>query len=294
MMVRHTAPAFSPRMISLVRSWCWVKDSFAADFDRLKDAGAFSPGDGSRTIWSTRSKFVLRVPVSPGFEAAYKGFYRVHGAQRYFCHPSPSATEAANYVRLEGLGFPLPELLAVGETRRGPFLRDAFFASRFIDGYRNGLDFFGTGYQGTGQFATDLPLLKAFCAGHLALLARLHDAGILHGGFTPSNLLYRQTPSGLDLRWVDVADCRDARITVQEIADDAIQFFRFLSQIDAALRRELLAGYLRAAKVPRTNLDELCGVFEQRLAKRMKPRAASVPMLSDSDAESAAGSASAD
>lgn len=274
MMDRRTAPSFSPRMISLVRSWCWVKDSFAADFDRLTAAGAFLPGDGSRTIWSTRSKFVLRVPVSPGFDAAYKGFYRVHYPQRYFFHPSPSAAEAANYVRLTELGFPLPELLAVGEIRRGPFLRDAFFASRFIDGYRNGLDFYGSGPN-----ASDLPLLRAFCCGHLALLAKLHDAGLLHRGFTPSNLLYRQTPSGLDFRWVDVADCQESRISAREIAEDVVKLFRYLNHIDSSLRREFLNRYLRAAAIPRTTLDELCAVVEKRLVKRMKPRTESTPPL---------------
>ena len=272
MMKRRTAPSFSPGMISRLGSWCWVKDSFAADYDRLSAAGLFEPGDGSRTIWSTRSKYVLRVPVAPGFDVAYKGFYRVHGAQRYFFRPSPSSAEAVNYVRLAELGFPLPELLAVGEIRRGPFLRDAFFVSRFIDGYRNGLDF-----HGPGPHASDVPLMKAFCAGHLALLAKLHDAGILHYGFTPSNLLYRQTPSGLEFCWVDVADCKKAEIGLREIAEDVVQFFRHLNHIDAALRRELLAPYFDAVKVPRTNLDDLCALLEKRLVTRMKPRTDQTP-----------------
>ena len=272
MMKRRTAPSFSPGMISMLGSWCWVKDSFAADFDRLTAAGAFDPGDGSHTVWSTRSKYVLRIPVSPGFDVAYKGFYRVHGAHRYIFHPSPSAAEAANYVRLADLGFPLPELLAVGEIRRGPFLRDAFFVSRFIDGYRNGLDF-----HGQGPHALDVPLMKAFCAGHLALLAKLHDAGMLHDAFTPSNLLYRQTPSGLEFCWVDVADCRKAEIGLREIVEDLVQFFRHLNHIDAALRRELLAPYFDAVKVPRTNLDDLCALLEKRLLVRMKPRTDKTP-----------------
>ena len=274
MMDRRTAPSFSPGMISVIGSWCWVRDSFAAEFDRLSASGAFLPGDDARTIWKTRSKFVLRVPVAPGFDVAYKGFYRVHYAQRYFLHPSPSASEAVNYVRLAELGFPLPELLAVGEIRRGPFLRDAFFASRFIDGYRNGLDFFGS-----GEYASDLPLLRAFCSGHLALLARLHDAGMLHRGFTPSNLLYRRTASGLAFCWVDVADCKKAAVTVRGIADDVVKLFRYLNHIDPSLRREFLAGYLRAASVPRTDLDELCRVVEQILVKRMKPRTDKTPPL---------------
>ena len=272
MMKRRTAPSFSPRMISLFGSWCWVKDSFAADYDRLSAAGMFEPGDGSRTIWSTRSKYVLRVPVAPGFDVAYKGFYRVHGLHRFFLRPSPSAFEAVNDVRLAELGFPLPELLAVGEIRRGPFLRDAFFVSRFIDGYRNGLDF-----HGPGPHASDVTLMKAFCAGHLALLAKLHDAGILHHGFTPSNLLYRQTPSGLEFCWVDVADCKKAEIGLREIAEDVVQFFRHLNHIDAALRRELLAPYFDAVKVPRTNLDDLCALLEKRLVTRMKPRTDQTP-----------------
>ena len=272
MMKRRTASSFSPGMISLLGSWCWVKDSFAADYDRLTAAGAFDPGDGSRTIWSTRSKFVLRVPVSPGFDVAYKGFYRVHGMHRYFLRPSTSAAEAANYVRLAELGFPLPELLAVGEIRRGPVLRDAFFVSRFIDGYRNGLDF-----HGAGPHASDVPLMKAFCAGHLALLAKLHDAGFLHYAFTPSNLLYRQTPAGLEFCWVDVADCGKAKIGPREVVEDLVQFFRHLNHIDAALRRELLAPYFDAVRVPRTNLDEVCALLEKRLLTRMKPRTDKTP-----------------
>ena len=59
--------------------------------------------------------------------------------------------------------------------------------------------------------------------------------------------------------------------------EDVVQFFRHLNHIDAALRRELLAPYFDAVKVPRTNLDDLCALLEKRLVTRMKPRTDQTP-----------------
>jgi len=261
-------PAFSPRMISLFHSWSWVRDDFAGEFARLSDAGAFNPDGGiSETIWSTRSKFVLKTATNLGFDIAYKSFFQVKNSYQFLLRPSPCASEAANYVRLTQLGMPLPELLAVGERRLGVILKNAFMATRFIGGFRNGLDFYDK-----GMYIDNIPLIKEFCRGHLALLAKLHDAGIAHRGFTPSNLLYRQESGGMKLCWVDVAECRTDDLTVETIADDMIKLFRYL-RIPASVRRELESDYLNAASVRRTDADQLFEVLEKRLVKRIKPYA---------------------
>ena len=70
---------------------------------------------------------------------------------------------------------------------------------------------------------------------------------------------------------------KKADIGLREIAEDVVQFFRHLNHIDAALRRELLAPYFDAVKVPRTNLDDLCALLEKRLVTRMKPRTDQTP-----------------
>ena len=107
---RRTSPVFSPRMIRLYRSWSWVREDFADEFDRLSDAGAFRPDGASPAIWHTRTKFVLRVPTSRGFDAAYKSYYKIRNFHQYIIRPSDCASEASNYVMLAELGFPLPDL----------------------------------------------------------------------------------------------------------------------------------------------------------------------------------------
>ena len=224
-----------------------------------------APDGSSEVIWRTRTKFVLRARTLLGFDIAYKSFFEVKNVHHYLLRPSPCADEAANYALLKEMGFPLPDLLAAGELRCGPLLKNAFMVSRFVEGFRNGTDFFGE-----GAYVNDEALLKEFCRAHLALLAKLHDRGYVHGGFTPANLLYRQEPGGMKFCWVDVAECRRSPLTTAIIADDMIRLFRYLT-ISAKVRRELETAYIEAAKVPRTTADELNDVLERRIVKRLKP-----------------------
>ena len=259
-----TAQAFSPKMIRTSRTWGWVRSDFSEEFSRLSDAGALQPGGISETIWSTRSKYVLKVATSLGFDIAYKSFFKITGKTKYLFRSSPCAAEAANYIRLAELGFPLPDLLAVGEMRCCGILKNAFMVSRFIDDYRTGLDFFRDGIH-----VGDEPLFLEFCRGNLKLLARLHDLGIVHRGFTPGNLLYRNDPDGMKFCWIDVASCRRSAISTPQIATDMFHLFRYLKTTPEN-RRALEAWYLDAVKIRRTNLDELFETVEKRIENRMK------------------------
>ena len=262
----QSTPVFTPRTGQLFHSWSWVRSDFADEFRRLSDAGAFRPGGVSETVWNTRTKFVLRAKTSLGFDVAYKSFFRIRSPFRYLLRNSPCASEAANYVLLTEMGLPLPDLLAAGEIRCALCLKNAFMVSRFLEGYRNGLDFFQE-----GKYAGNEAMLKEFCRGHLALLAKLHDRGYVHGGFTPANLLYLREPGGgMKFCWIDVAECSPSPLTVPMIADDIIRLFRYLT-ISAKVRRELETAYLEAAKVPRTTAVELNDVLEQRIVTRLKP-----------------------
>lgn len=261
---RRISPVFSPRMIRLYRSWSWVREDFADEFDRLSDAGAFRPDGISPAIWHTRTKFVLRVSTSRGFDAAYKSYYRIRNFHQYIIRPSDCASEASNYVMLAELGFPLPDLLAVGETRCGFVLKNSFLISRFADDYRTGLDFFRDGVHVGNE-----PLFLEFCRGNLTLLARLHDLGIVHRGFTPANLLYRKDADGMKFLWIDVADCRRSAISTPQVATEFFHLFRYL-RTTPENRRALEAWYLDAAKIRRTNLDELFETVEKRIENRMK------------------------
>jgi len=261
---RQESQVFSSRMIRLYRSWSWVRSGFAEEFDRLSDAGAFLPDGPSETIWNTRSKYVLKTPTSLGFDVAYKSFLRIRHFHKYLLRPSACAAEAVNYMLLAELGFPLPDLLAVGETRCGLLLKNAFMASRFAEGFRNGLDFARDGIH-----VGDMPMLMDFCRGHLKLLAKLHDKGIVHRGFTPGNLLYRQGTGGMEFCWIDVASCRRSAISTAQIANDMFHLFRYLN-ISPDIRRELQSCYLNAATIQRTDGQELFDAVEKRIENRMK------------------------
>lgn len=270
---RRTSSHFSREFIDLRASWRWVGNDFAEEFDRLSDAGAFLPDGPSRNIWNTRNKFVLRMTTSRGFDVVYKSFYRIKDFQQYYLRPSPSAQEALNYMQLSELGIPLPDLLAVGEVREisdwfiiGGFRRltNSFLVTRFVEGFRDGSDF-AIG----GPLEKDRTLMMEFCRGHLALLAKLHDAGILHRGFTPTNLMYRKEPDGMKFCWIDVASCCRATITTKRIADDIINLFRFL-EIPGSTRRELEAWYLKSSARPRTDMETLSRALEKRLIERLK------------------------
>jgi hypothetical protein len=244
-------------------SWRWIKKDFAAEFHRLAATGAFEYGGPSSVIWQTRNKFVLKVALESGF-AVYKSFFQIRNFHQYLLRPSLSAAEAFNYRRLAGLGFPLPELLAVGETRCCFVLKNSFLLTRFVEGFSSGLDF----REGGAHFG-EKELLMDFCHGHLRLLAKLHDAWICHRGFTLPNLLYRIDPDGLKLCWVDVAECRIAIMSTRRIAEDMANFFIDLDMLPEE-RRELIKYYLGVSKRRWTSEQRLFDTLEKILAERSK------------------------
>ena len=257
--------SFSPLMIRLHRSWSWARSDFAEEFERLSAAGAFQPGGPSQEIWNTGNKFVLRVETQTGYPVAYKSFFRIKNIHQYWLRPSLSAAEAINYLRLQKIGLPLPDLLATGEIRRGFVLKNSFIVTRFIEGFRDGRDFYKN-----GMYANDVEKCMEYCRGHLRLLAKLHDAGLCHRGFIPANLMYREEPDGMKFCWVDVAECRRwVLVTPQRIAMDMVNMFRMI-KVSAAIRRELETVYLEAASKRRTNIDELSEMVEQKLVERLK------------------------
>ena len=208
-MKRYTAPAFDRKIISLCSSWIYCKESFAETFETLYRAGTFCVSGSGEKIWETRNKYVHKVPLESGGSIVCKGFRRIPRPHVYMLRPSQCGFEALNYQRIADLGIPLPEFLAVGEVRRGFLLKDAFFVTRFAEGFLDGRSFM----PGAPQ-ADDGALKEEFLSRHLTLLARCHDAGIFHRGFTPANIMWkmRSAPDSegnkLDLLWIDLASCR--------------------------------------------------------------------------------------
>ena len=241
---------FTPEMRRLSSSWRYVKPSFAAVFDELEARGELSENGSGKNIWGTRSKFVLKISLPDGGAAAFKGFHRISRPWRFVLRPSLCGFEAENFSRAAALGIPVPELLAVGDERCFFRLKNAFLMTRFAEGFRDGRDFMPGGIM-----AADLPARDEFLRRNLEFLARFHDAGLLHRGFTPANLMWnlRSIPDGsgnrLELLWIDLASCRRRPLFIinRLCADELNRCFAPL-ELSAEKTGELVKFYCSARK----------------------------------------------
>lgn len=244
-------------------SWEWIRGDFAAEFAKLRQSGALTPGGVSPTLWQTGSKFVLKLTTSCGF-AVYKNSFRTKCGAKYWLRPSQSAMEALNMLRFREAGFPVPELLAVGETRKFRSLKSSFLVSSFIES-RDGRDFCPDGIH-----ENDDALKMRFCSEHLKLLAKLHDLGFMHDNFTPFNLLYRRDGDIWHSWWIDLATCRRAHlITRWDISGEIFKLLQYLT-LSAEQKHELVSVYVAAARRPDGDIDRLCAFLEKRQLKKLK------------------------
>ncbi len=267
MMKEFISDNFSPDFCRLT-SWRYLHRDFAADFAALAAAGAWSENSPrSEIIWGTRSKFVLKVVAPSGTVAVYKSFRKIASPYKYTFGASPSAREALNYQIFTDAGFPMVKLLGVGEFRGFLHLQNSFMITEFAAGFSNGRDFYGRGTR-----LAETELRDRFLRENIRLLAQLNDLGILHRGFTPANLLYREAPDGgLELRWIDIAASRTA--TKKEVRRyGAYDLFHLLRYYDfnADERQKLIKFYLDCRKQPEFTLPELVESLESELRAAQK------------------------
>ena len=245
-----TGVCFLPRMRRLSSSWRYVKESFVSTFTELEKKGELSEKGSGENIWETRSKFVLKIRLDSGGAAAFKEFRRITRPWRFILRPSLCGFEAENFSRAAALGIPVPELLAAGDERRCFILKNAFLMTRFAEGFRDGRNFLPG-----GTMAGELQLLDEFLRRNLEFLAKFHDAGIIHRGFTPANLMWKTSAipdaagNKLELLWIDLASCRRRPLFIinSQCAGDLAHLLEPL-QLSAAKKEELVKFYCSARK----------------------------------------------
>ncbi len=219
-------------------SWSWAKPEFAPILAELRrdppaatpEAGLINESFGKR-VWHLQRD---------GFDFAYK-VQPAKSPFRYLVKPSLPMREARNYLRIQSVGIPCPEVLAVGDVRRNFCLKETFIATMFI---ADSLD--GRVFMEGGKLHDDQEKKLEYCRRHFARLAQLHDALILHKAFHPRNLLFRDNPAGeMEIFWIDVARCRRILPCYLNRAAtvDLHTFFRDM-HFDQETVRELVGFYL--------------------------------------------------
>ena len=271
-MKKFIAEEFDPAMCSLANSYCYLRKDFAEIYEELQQQDLLREDGTAQMLWSTHTKFVIKVPLPDGRFAAYKTYRRIDKPLKFALRPSPCGFEAINFQQIRACGIPAVELLAVGDERRFFKLKNAFIATLFADGFENGRDFIRDGVM-----AKESALLEEFIVRNMQYLARLHDIKIMHRGFTPANLLYRVRESAddmnnlLDIKWIDVASCRrlSAWSINRNIADDMVQFFRFFD-FDGEKLLKYLQVYCNAREKSAPPPEKILKKLEKLLAERKK------------------------
>lgn len=187
----------------LGRDWRYAAPGFEQGLAHLLSAPEiYRQGE---KIWEHGSNEVFRLTLPPScgeFDVVYK---HTVGKRRWNHCVSASAAvrEAVNMLAMSRLGFPMIELLAVGESRSWRYWTDAFLVTRFAEGYLDGRHVL-PGFE----YGEDAAVRDAFIASALAQLARMHALCIYHKGFKVYNILWKRCEGGVDLRLLDVASCR--------------------------------------------------------------------------------------
>lgn len=246
----NTAVSFSPSFTSLRTSWEYVKEGFLPELKLLEEKGLLSETGPGEMIWETKSKYVLKVPLSTGGFAVVKKYRRISKPAKFLLRLSPCGLEACNFGRFEKLAIPLPELLAVGETREFFRLKTAFIITRFAEGF---LD--GRAFAPQGKFRENSALRKEFLRRNVMELAQLHDARILHRGFTPANLMWKEraVPDDkghrLELLWIDLASCRKRPyFIINALCAGELEMLFAPLELTRELREELIVLYCGTRK----------------------------------------------
>ena len=231
--------------LSYLQSSEKVADGFKAAFDCLKQ---FDPErDADEKLWQTRHKVVVRYTVPDGLIADKTGYqvvWKHYGEKRFFRYllrPSLAFREWQGYKNVEALGIPSAKALAAAETRRGVKLVDCVFVTEMVRDTGAGDDFCPGGSR-----AGETALAKEFAEKNLLLLAKLHQAKLVHGGFTPRNVLYKLAsahhPGALEVVWIDLATCRKVpfykrKKLQQKDVDCFLGMLQLPPEADAALRQ---------------------------------------------------------
>lgn len=229
------------RKESRFRSWQLAEPGFEGILKELRETPP-PPAEEEGLIYTSSGKRVWHLRRESGGKV-YDFAYKTNPGKglRYITNSSLPVRETRNYLLLEGLGIPVPRILAVGDARSFFILKETFLATEFIADTRDGMDF-----TPGGPLYADTEKKMEFCRLHLEQLAKIHNANVFHKSYHPRNLLWREREGKMEIFLIDVPRCRRERPSgmFRAAVTDLHSFFRDM-RLPRAQTAELIAHYLQ-------------------------------------------------
>ena len=225
-----------------ISSWHAAVPAFAPVLASLR-SGKLVEDENHSLINVSSGKYVYH-GLDAGFDYAYKT-QEGKTFWRYIFRPSLPLRECYHYEILSSLAIPVPQVLAVGDTRKFFVLKESFLVTSFLADTMDGRIFMEGGKYRTGYE----DLCFAYCRKNLLYLAKLHDAGFFHKASHPRNFLFRETGKAEDVEifWIDVARLRKGSCMKKAVIVDLHTFFRDMRLPEDKVT-ELLKIYTDAAE----------------------------------------------
>lgn len=223
-------------------SWQAALDAFEPVLASLR-AGKLVEDENHSLINVNNGKFVYH-----GKDSSFDYAYKTQNGKtfwRYIFRHSLPLRECYHYEILEKLSIPVPQILAVGDTRKFFVLKESFLVTSFLAGTYDGRIFMEGGKYRTGHEE----LCFDYCRKNLLYLAKLHDAGFFHKAAHPRNFLFRETgkEGEVEVFWIDVARLRKTFHRKRAVIMDLHTFFRDMLLPEEKVA-ELLKIYMDAAE----------------------------------------------
>ena len=251
---------------SYCNSWSYCVDAFKDVLKKLRTAD-FKEDENHQLINVSSGKYVYHCKDG-SFDYAYKT-QQGKTFWRYIISPSLPLREFTHYQQLAAINLPIPEVLAVGDTRKFFVLKESFIITSYIEN-----TFDGRTFMPGGKFCTGFEdLRKAFSAILMKQLAHLHNNGYFHKAAHPRNFLFRgDNPSNIEVFWIDVARMRKATNLRFATTYDLKSFFHDM-KLPKNEVLELLDIYLSNLNYNLFSnkedlLNQLCNFKRRRFSKR--------------------------
>lgn len=207
-----------------------------------------------------------------GFHLVVKRFKKPLMFNRWvytFLRPTKAKRSYKYSLRLLKMGFTVPEPVGYVEKKKWGIFHTGVYVCLYTD-YK-AIEEFGNPEFRNVENTAGLKLVGEFVKNFAAFAAKLHSAGVRHGDFNCTNILYKRDDAGKwDFAMIDVNRAKFHVKAWRQFADDISQLSNFNYYLMAAIIKEY--AKMRNINVKRFTLHAVAHINKYEFISRLKDK----------------------